>query len=210
VIRKKDIRLFVLIVVAFFVVVLVFQFIFSKLIYKHEEVEQCKVFAMNSTNIQDFFGTIESIELRVKGGGRSVSTEEGISGSCSFRIKGTEQKGNIKVEWRKNDGKINITRISMREGLAGTRILWPQAKATSVGYILPSHVWDGIISLVGAPLIFFFYLNSKRNGRLVRFFFPFINRSESSQVIMQLFFLVAAFGSMLLSILCFLNIYTLF
>ena len=195
---------------ALFVAAWAFRFSFSKLIYKPEEVEQCKVFVINNANIQHFFGTIKTIKLRFSGGGRSVSTKEGTSGSCSFRIKGSKQKGIVKVKWRKSDGKIIVTQLSMRECLASTRILWPESKARSAGCLLPSHVWDGIILLVMVPLFFFFYVNTKRNGRLVRIFFPFINWSERSRDVMELLFLVAAFGNTVYSILCFLNIATLF
>jgi len=209
-IRKKDITLLALIIAALLVAALTFKFLFSKLVYRPQEVEQCKAFTMNNTDIQDFFGTIKSMRLRVKGGGRSVSTKEGVSGSCSFRVKGSKQKGNIIIEWRKDGDKITVTQISMREGLVGTGTLWPKSLVTPSDYMVSSHVWDGIILLVIASLAFFFYLNSKRNGRLVRFFFPFINRSESNRVVMELLLLVATFGNIILSVLCFLNIYTLF
>lgn len=209
-IAKKDIKSLVMVIIALLAASLVFEFIASKLIYNPQEVEQCKAFVMNDTDIQDFFGTIKNVKLRVQGGGRSVSTKEGISGSCSFRVSGIKQKGAIKVKWKKDDDKITVTQISMREGFTGTRILWPKSEATSVNYILPSHIWDGIILLVGASLVFFFYRNSKKNGKMVKLFFPFVNWSERSRAIMELLFIVASLGSIILSILCFLNIYTLF
>ena len=209
-IAKKDIKLLVMVIIALLGAALSFQFLFSKLIYKPQEVEQCKAFVMNNTDIKDFFGKIKSVKLRVKGGGRGVSTQEGISGSCSFMVKGSKQKGNIKAKWRKDDDKITVTQVSMREGLVGTRILWPESQVTPTDYMLPSHVWDGIISLVMVPLAFFFYINCKRNGKLVRFVFPYVTWTEGRRGVMELLFLVAAFASVILSILCFLNIYTLF
>jgi len=205
---KRPIMIVVIGGIAFLAAAWAFQFMVSKLIYKPDEVSQCKAFVINNANIQDFFGTIESIKLRVKGGGRTVSTKEGISGSCSFKITGSKQKGNIKVKWQKNNGKISVTLVSMRQGLAGTSTLWP--KATSVAYILPSHVWDGIILLGMALIVFSLYLDTKRNGKWVKLFFAFATKSESSRAIMELLFLVGVIAQVIWSILCFLNISTLF
>jgi hypothetical protein len=206
----KDIKIFVIVIVSFLVGALIFQFIFSKFIYKHGELEQCKTFLTSNSIVQDYFGSVKSVKPKLSGGSRQVSSTGEISGSFVCKIKGTKRKGVVRVDWQKKNDKLDVIQISTRQGLAGTRVLWPDAKATSVDYILPSNIWDGIILLAGLPLLLALYINTKREGIFIKFIFPLITWRERGRRVMELLFLFGVFVNILWSILCFFNIATLF
>ena len=178
-------------------------------IFDHPEIEQCKTFLLDNTAIRFFFGTIESIEVKLIGSGKDVSSKKGTSGYYSFRLKGSNRKANVKVLWRLSNGKVEVTQVSMRTGFAGTVILWPESEATPSQYLLPSHIWDGIILLFLAFLNFLLHLNAKKNGKIVQYLYPAMLRIGNTTT-MAWGFLIVGYGCIAYSILCFLNICTLF
>jgi len=197
-------------IIALFIFVIAFLIMVNVFIYDTEEVEQCKNFLADNRNIKNFFGDVTSIKYRFVGSGKQKNTRKGVSGYYSFKICGDKHKGVVKVKWREENSQVIPISLSTREGLCGNRILWPESRAKSSGYILTSNVWDGIILLVLASISYFFHLNAKRNSKLFNFFYPSALRFESNHAITAWGFLVAAFGCVIYSVLCFLNIFMLF
>lgn len=206
--KRRTKKLIVIIMIVLPIITFPCLLILFILTNKPEEVESCKTFVLNNKSVNDYFGTIKSISLGFEGGGQ----REGVTGFYSFTIHG-EKHGTkrIRVMWQKKDDKMNITMLTTREGLASTRVLWPESEATSPRYLLPSHTWDGIILLVSSFVLLFFYINTKQNGLLVKLCYPVVAwTGEKGRKIAGLGFLAAAIGTIIYSILCFLNIYTLF
>lgn len=183
------------------------------LAFKAQEVEFCKRFVLDNSAAQDYFGLIKSVSLVRTAGGREVewnSNGKISHGTYHFRVKGAKRKGRIRVHWRTAGGTTKVSRLSVRVGLAGTRVIWPEYQGTSVSYILPSNVWDGIISLGVGGLCLLFYVGFKKRARWATLFFFFVARSERMRNFMKWVSVFAAFTSFVESILCFLNIWTLF
>jgi len=192
-----------------FVVIAGFLIITKTLIFETNEIGQCKKFITDNANVQDLFGTIESIKPKFIGSSRYKDTRKGVSGYYSFRVQGRRKKGTIKAKWQQHNDKINVTQISMRKGLASTSIIWPKSETELNDYLLPSYMWDGIILLGLAFLNLLFHLSAKKNGKLARFCYPSMLRI-GSMTAMSWGFLIISCGCAVYSILCFLNICTLF
>lgn len=177
--------------------------------HKPDKIEQCKTFLIGNKNLQDHFGKIKSVRARWIGSGRSYSSKKGTSGYYSFWINGIRKRGSIKVHWELKNGKIQVSKISAREGFDGKRILWPENVGKAEDHIIASHVWDGIICLLFTALSYLFFLSSRKEGKLFSLFYHPSLRFGSPSYYSRLF-LIATFGLAALSVLCFFNRLTLF
>ena len=152
------------------------------ILFKAEEIAFCRRFLLDNSTVREYFGALKSVKLVNNKGTRGVtwSTEEGkvIDGIYRFRVNGESRKGRVRVHWQKSHDAMKVTRLSMRVGLAGTRVLWPESQVSSADYIFPSHVWDGIISVAIAGLCLLFYVGFKKRSKWAEFFFFFVARSE--------------------------------
>lgn len=200
----------VILIIIFLTVASAFPFIFSIFINKSEDTKSCQELVLNNKSVENYFGVIKTIRSKMIGSGKKWSSKEGVSGSNCFSIQGGIKKGNIRVRWIKENDKIKITTISTREGLCSTRVIWPEPIVAQSDYILPSNVWDGIIMLIGTFIVFVFYLNIKKVGIFITSFYPPITWTEKRQAISKWILLAVAFWYLSYSILCFLDIYTLF
>lgn len=200
----------VILIIIFLVATFSFPFILSIFINKSEDTKSCKELVLNNKSVENYFGVIKTIRPKMAGSGKKWSSKEGVSGSNCFSIQGGIKKGSIRVIWVKENDKIKITAISTRVGLCSTYNLWPEPIVTPPNYILPSNVWDGIILLIGTFIVFVFYLNIKKVSIFVASFYPPMTWTEKSQAVAKWILLAVAFGYLSYSILCFLNICTLF
>ncbi len=159
----------IILFIVFILLVLVgFLFLlFATKFFQEEEAEFCKNFLLNNKAVNDHFGQIKSIKL-VRGGGLSWSSSGERNGTCHYRVKGTMSKNIIKVRWEEKNNKMEITRVWMRQGLAGTQTFYPHQMGDV--YILPSNIWDGIISLAAAAICFLFYFGFKNRKKWATFF----------------------------------------
>ena len=176
--------------------------------HKPDEIEQCKTFLIGNKNLQAHFGPIKSVRARWINSGRSYSSKRGTSGYYSFWINGNRKRGSIKVYWELKNGKIQVSKISAREGFNGKRVLWPENVGKAEDYLLASHVWDGIICLLITALNYLFFLSSGKEGKLFRLFYHPSLRFGSPSFYSRVF-LISTFGFSALSVLCFFNIFTL-
>jgi hypothetical protein len=177
---------------------------------KSEDIKSCKELVLNNESVKNYFGVIKTIRPKINGWGKKWSSEEGVSGSCGFSIQGGIKKGNISVRWIKENDKIKITMISTRVGLCSSYNLWPEPTVTPPNYILSSNAWDGIELLIGTLIISVLYFNIKKVGMFVTLFYPRVTWTEKSQTIAKWVLLAVTFGYLSYSVLCFLNICTLF
>jgi len=192
---------------------LAFLLVGNILAFKAQEVKFCKRFVLDNSAAQDYFGPIKSVRLVRTAGGREVGwTSNGkIShGTYHFRVKGAKRKGRIRVHWRTAGGTMKVSQLSIRAGLAGTRVIWPEYQDTSIGYIFPSNVCDGIILFCVGGLCLLFYAGFKKRARWATMFYFAVPRSERMQNFIKWIWAFSAFTSFVGSILCFLNIWTLF
>ena len=97
----------------------------------------------------------------------------------------------------------------MREGLAGTRTLWPISNDVSPDYIFPSHIWDGFISLLLSGVYYIIYIFVKK-GKIITLFFPFITKNGTVHKCINWLLIASVLCGFISSILCFLNVYILF
>lgn len=195
---------------------LALHFIWPRILFKAEEIAFCRRFVLDNSAVRDYLGAIKSIKLVNNKGTRGViwSTEEGkvTDGIYRFLVNGESRKGRVRAHWQKKHDVMEVTKLSMRKGFAGTMILWPESQATVrfADYILPSHVWDGIISLGIAGLCLLFHAGFKRRAKWATLFFFFVARSERMRAFMKLVCIFAGLTSLIESALCFLNVTTLF
>ena len=207
---KKHIKIITIVVIIFLVSIFAFQVIVFSFITNKVIVEECKKFILNNKSVNDYFGGIKSIRLKMFGSERHWGGNEGTGGSYSFYILGEKKGGTVKAEWREDSNKIDITMVSTREGLANTRILWPEPKTRQKSYLLPSNIWDGIILMIMNFIIFLFYLNIRREGLLVKFFFPFITWTDGSRKFFKWWLLTGIFIGCIFIALCLFKGYTIF
>jgi hypothetical protein len=181
--------------------------VFPTILFPEDEAEFCKNFLLNNKAVNEHFGQIKSIKL-VRGGGLSWSSSGERDGTCHFRVKGTMLKNVIKVRWEEKNKKMEITRVWMRQGLAGTQTFYPYQMGDV--YILPSNIWDGIISWASAAICFLFYFGFKNRKKWATFFYFFVARNEKMRRFMQVIAILAGIWAIIEGFLCFLNIKTLF
>jgi len=179
-------------------------FVVKTELFSGPEAEQCKAFVLKNAEVQNFFGTIKSVTVRFVGSGRTEK-QNAIWGYYSFVVKGSKQTGEIRVEWNMHGINADVTRISVRTGLMGENQLWPPSKTEVSKCLLPSHIWDGIILLGMSFINFLFHISIRKNGSLVRFFYPPALRLTK----LTWTFLISAIALFLYSIICFLNIWIL-
>jgi hypothetical protein len=190
------------------------EFIWPRVCFKSEEIEFCKAFLSDDPAIRGHFGSITSVELAGNKGTRGTvwnSSKGRISyGVYHFRVESAERKGTVRVRWEDRNGRMIVDRVRMRTGIAGTHQLWPTYKATPGSYILPSHVWDGFISLGATGFLVLTYYGLRKHRRWALFIFFIARLSEGVNSTIRYLCVVASVCAFIESILCFLNFTTLF
>lgn len=123
-------------------------------------IDEAKRLIMQNEKFEEVFGEVSKVRLWPLG---RYEWNDKFS-NFPLSVKGSKQKGLVKVYCIKANDNVRVTKITQRYGFADEIRIWPVTIYSKKGAKIPANIWNGIEFLLGSIILYVLYLNPKSKG----------------------------------------------